>query len=71
VLEGEPPDPARPPSGCEFHPRCPMAQPICRDDDPALREWLPNRVAACHFALEDDTDAESAGQTVAQEASGG
>jgi oligopeptide/dipeptide ABC transporter ATP-binding protein len=71
VLEGEPPDPAKPPSGCEFHPRCPMAQPICRDDDPALSEWLPNRIAACHFALE-EMDAESAGQTVAQgEPSGG
>jgi oligopeptide/dipeptide ABC transporter ATP-binding protein len=53
VLEGEPPDPARPPSGCEFHPRCPMAQSICSEDDPALHEWLPNRLAACHFALED------------------
>jgi oligopeptide/dipeptide ABC transporter ATP-binding protein len=53
VLEGEPPDPARPPSGCEFHPRCPMAQSMCTEDDPELREWLPNRLAACHFALEE------------------
>jgi oligopeptide/dipeptide ABC transporter ATP-binding protein len=52
VLEGEPPDPARPPAGCKFHPRCPMTQPICRNDDPALEQWLPNRPAACHFALE-------------------
>lgn len=62
VLEGEPPDPARPPSGCEFHPRCPMAQEICHDDDPALHEWLPSRLAACHFAL-DDMDEESIEQT--------
>ena len=54
VLEGEPPDPGRPPSGCEFHPRCPMAQPICGEDDPALLEWLPERFAACHFALEEN-----------------
>lgn len=71
VLEGEPPDPARPPSGCEFHPRCPMAQEICHEDDPALKEWLPDRVAACHFALE-DMDAASPGHAVAHgEASGG
>ena len=53
VLEGEPPDPARPPSGCEFHPRCPMARSVCTDDDPSLHEWLPGRLAACHFALEE------------------
>ncbi len=53
ALEGEPPDPTRPPPGCEFHPRCPIAQPVCRDDDPTLQEWLPDRLAACHFALED------------------
>jgi oligopeptide/dipeptide ABC transporter ATP-binding protein len=53
VLEGEPPDPARPPTGCEFHPRCPMAQSICTGEDPELYEWLPNRLAACHFALEE------------------
>jgi oligopeptide/dipeptide ABC transporter ATP-binding protein len=52
VLEGEPPDPGRPPSGCEFHPRCPMCQQVCRGDDPTLLEWLPGRLAACHFALE-------------------
>jgi len=51
-LEGEPPDPGNPPPGCSFHPRCPMAQPICREETPELKEWLPGRVAACHFALE-------------------
>jgi oligopeptide transport system ATP-binding protein len=53
LLEGEPPDPARPPAACKFHPRCPMAQQICSEDRPALHEWLPHRLAACHFALED------------------
>jgi oligopeptide/dipeptide ABC transporter ATP-binding protein len=52
-LEGEPPDPANPPAGCKFHPRCPMAQAICRQDTPKLQEWLPGRLAACHFALTD------------------
>lgn len=53
LLEGEPPDPAQPPAACKFHPRCPMAQQICSEDEPALHEWLPYRLAACHFALED------------------
>jgi len=50
-LAGEPPDPARPPAGCTFHPRCPLAQPVCQEETPELKEWLPSRVAACHFAL--------------------
>jgi oligopeptide/dipeptide ABC transporter ATP-binding protein len=50
-LQGEPPDPANPPSGCKFHTRCPMAQELCRREKPELKEWLPGRLAACHFAL--------------------
>jgi peptide/nickel transport system ATP-binding protein len=50
VLRGEIPDPANPPSGCYFHPRCPYAQERCRTDTPALREVAPGRFAACHFA---------------------
>ncbi len=50
-LAGEPPDPAAPPAGCSFHPRCPLAQPVCQEDTPELIEWLPARLAACHFAL--------------------
>ncbi len=51
-LSGEPPKPTNPPSGCAFHPRCPMAQPRCSVETPQLREWLPGHVAACHFALD-------------------
>lgn len=51
-VRGDPPDPKRPPPGCKFHPRCPMAQEICRVEAPPLRTWLPGRQAACHFALE-------------------
>jgi oligopeptide transport system ATP-binding protein len=51
-LQGEPPDPANPPSGCKFHPRCPMAEEVCRRVAPELKEWLPGRVSACHFALD-------------------
>jgi len=53
-LIGEPPDPSNPPSGCRFHPRCPVARPVCSTDRPALVEWLDGRDAACHFALQTD-----------------
>jgi oligopeptide/dipeptide ABC transporter ATP-binding protein len=51
VLRGEPPDPTLPVDGCAFHPRCPLAQAVCRDRRPELVEWAPARHAACHFAL--------------------
>ena len=52
-LSGEPPDPRNPPSGCKFHPRCPIAQDVCASDAPTLEERLPGREVACHFALFD------------------
>jgi oligopeptide transport system ATP-binding protein len=55
-IESEPPNPVEPPSGCAFHPRCPIAQDVCARERPDLLEWLPDRHAACHFAL-DDLDA--------------
>jgi oligopeptide transport system ATP-binding protein len=54
-LSGEPPDPSRPPPGCRVHPRCPIARPDCAIDEPELHEWLADREAACHYALEDLT----------------
>ena len=48
--EGEPPSPVDPPSGCHFHPRCPIAVDRCRTEAPALRELRPGRHAACHLA---------------------
>lgn len=49
VLEGEPPDPQNPPPGCPFHPRCPEAQTICRQELPPLRERESDFTCACHF----------------------
>jgi len=53
LLQGDPPSPANPPSGCRFHTRCPMAQAVCKEQVPKLTErpsssngghWV-----ACHF----------------------
>ena len=50
VLQGEVANPANPPSGCFFHPRCPYAQAVCKTDAPPLREVEPGHYASCHFA---------------------
>jgi oligopeptide/dipeptide ABC transporter ATP-binding protein len=50
VLAGEMPSPIDPPSGCPFHPRCPLAEARCRSEPPALREVAPGHWASCHFA---------------------
>jgi len=50
VLGGEVPSPLRPPSGCVFHPRCPVAVDRCRHEVPALREVRPGHQAACILA---------------------
>ncbi|MFI6688684.1 ABC transporter ATP-binding protein [Streptomyces sp. NPDC050485] len=49
-LPGDPPDPAALPSGCTFHPRCPVALASCATEDQALREAGPGRRAACVLA---------------------
>ena len=49
VLQGEPPNPASRPSGCAFHPRCPLATELCRTTTPELRSIGHNRTAACHL----------------------
>jgi oligopeptide transport system ATP-binding protein len=49
MLAGEIPSPINPPSGCPFHPRCPIAGPECQTQAPELREISPGRWAACHF----------------------
>jgi len=49
ILQGEPPNPAKRPDGCAFHPRCPMAQASCRSSVPALKVLEGKRMAACHL----------------------
>ena len=49
AADGEPPDPANPPMGCAFHPRCPMVDTMCVRDMPHLRRVGPQQYAACHF----------------------
>jgi len=49
-LEGEVADPAHPPSGCYFHPRCRYAQDRCRTEEPALDDIGQGHNTACHFA---------------------
>jgi peptide/nickel transport system ATP-binding protein len=50
-ITGDPPNPIDPPSGCRFHTRCPFAEPVCENTDPALGHYLDARshVAACHM----------------------
>jgi oligopeptide transport system ATP-binding protein len=47
ILEGDPPSPTNPPSGCPFHPRCSYAIDACKAQRPPLEEKEPNRIAAC------------------------
>ena len=52
ILEGDVADPANPPPGCYFHPRCRYAVDVCRKDTPTLEEVEPGHLVACHRARE-------------------
>lgn len=61
TLEGTPPDPSDPPSGCHFHPRCHLKEDLdaddqarCETDDPDLRDLSDERRVACHWRPADD-----------------
>ena len=47
IVVGDVPSPLNPPPGCHFHPRCPMAENICREAYPPLDEVAPGHKAAC------------------------
>ena len=49
VLKGEMPSPVNPPSGCYFHPRCPYAEPICRQKSPELKDLGRQHWVSCHL----------------------
>ncbi len=49
IVQGDVPSPARPPSGCHFHTRCPYATADCKVTPPALREVAPGHFVSCHL----------------------
>ncbi len=49
LIEGDPPSPIDPPSGCHFHPRCRYAREICKELEPVLKDF-GGHLVACHFA---------------------
>ncbi|WEX09025.1 oligopeptide/dipeptide ABC transporter ATP-binding protein [Chelativorans sp. AA-79] len=49
AIKGELPSPLAPPGGCHFHPRCPLAQPRCSREAPAMRAVAPGHRSACHL----------------------
>ncbi len=52
LLTGEVANPASPPSGCYFHPRCTYCKDICKTEEPAFREITPGHFVKCHLADE-------------------
>ena len=53
VAKGEPPSPLNPPSGCAFHPRCPIAHPECAANEPLLQQLGNGHAVACPYAEAD------------------
>jgi oligopeptide/dipeptide ABC transporter ATP-binding protein len=49
LARGDVPSPVRMPPGCRYHPRCPHAERVCREQEPPLAELRPGHLAACHF----------------------
>jgi peptide/nickel transport system ATP-binding protein len=49
AVKGEIPSPLHPPTGCHFHPRCPHAMPMCKQERPLIKEIAPMHFSACHL----------------------
>lgn len=49
LLQGEPPSPVSPPSGCRFHTRCPVCEKICKEEEPEMKKAGKEHFVACHF----------------------
>ena len=49
ILSGDVPNPAQAPSGCHFHPRCPIAVSSCATDTPSLKKSAPNHLVSCNL----------------------
>ncbi len=49
IMQGDVPSPIRPPPGCHFHPRCPIATDRCKVETPMLKEGAPRHEVACHL----------------------
>jgi oligopeptide/dipeptide ABC transporter ATP-binding protein len=49
LAKGDVPSPVNIPAGCRYHPRCPYAERVCREQEPPLRELRMGHYAACHF----------------------
>jgi peptide/nickel transport system ATP-binding protein len=49
ALTGDLPSPTSPPPGCRFHPRCPLARPVCREQKPPAQTLPDGRSVSCHF----------------------
>ena len=50
LVKGDLPSPANPPAGCHFHPRCPLATQMCRQEYPRPRAVDGTHIVSCHLA---------------------
>jgi oligopeptide/dipeptide ABC transporter ATP-binding protein len=49
LIKGDVPNPANPPTGCAFHPRCPLKEPRCEKETPELKQVAQEHIVACHL----------------------
>jgi oligopeptide/dipeptide ABC transporter ATP-binding protein len=70
LLHGEVPNPINPPSGCHFHPRCPLAEARCKTGaPPLLQEVAPGHQVACHLVGGSETEPTASDTVQEQEGS--